>query len=159
MSKNRLEEFDELEFDRYTEFHLLARSLSEVTNDVGTVGNELNNLTGEFDALLTRQSRLARETQDRLTRVRMVPLATIADRVKRTVRMVADQTGKTSKLTLQGEHVELDKNAIEELAEPLMHLLRNAADHGIESPEERAEQGKPEEANDFDPRVSARERK
>ncbi len=147
VSKNRLDEFDELEFDRYTEFHLLARSLSEVTNDVGTVGGELNNLTGEFDALLTRQSRLAREAQDRLTRVRMVPLATIADRVKRTVRTVADQTGKNIQLTLQGEHVELDKNAIEELAEPLMHLLRNAADHGIESPEERVELGKPEEAN------------
>ena len=147
VSKNRLEEFDELEFDRYTEFHLLARSLSEVTNDVGTVGNELNNLTGEFDALLTRQSRLAREAQDRLTRVRMVPLATIADRVKRTVRTVADQTGKNIQLTLEGEHVELDKNAIEELVEPLMHLLRNAADHGIESPEERAELGKTEEAN------------
>ncbi len=147
ISRNRLEEFDELEFDRYTEFHLLARSLSEVTSDVGTVGNELKNLTGDFDALLTRQSRLTREAQDRLTRVRMVPLATIADRVKRTVRMVADQTGKQIQLALQGEQVELDKNVLEELVEPLMHLLRNAADHGIESPKERAMLGKPEEAN------------
>ncbi len=157
VSKNRLDEFDELEFDRYTEFHLLARSLSEVTNDVGTVGNELNNLTGEFDALLTRQSRIARETQDRLTRVRMVPLATIADRVKRTVRTVADQTGKNIQLTLQGEHVELDKNAIEELSEPLMHLLRNAADHGIESPEELRGPGQAGGSRHFDPRVSARD--
>ncbi len=147
ISKNRLEEFDELEFDRYTEFHLLARSLSEVTNDVGTVGNELKNLTGDFDALLTRQSRLAREAQDRLTRVRMVPLATIAEKVKRTVRMVADQTGKCLQLTLEGENVELDKNVLEELAEPLMHLLRNAVDHGIESPEIREATGKPAEAS------------
>lgn len=147
VSRNRLEEFDELEFDRYTEFHLLARSLSEVTNDVGTVGNELKTLTGDFDSLLTRQSRLAREAQDRLTRVRMVPLATIADRVKRTVRTVAEQTGKNIQLTLEGEHVELDKNALEELVEPLMHLLRNAADHGIESPDERAHLAKSEEAN------------
>ncbi|MCA9067505.1 MAG: hybrid sensor histidine kinase/response regulator, partial [Planctomycetaceae bacterium] len=147
VSRNRLEEFDELEFDRYTEFHLLARSLSEVTNDVGTVGNELKTLTGDFDSLLTRQSRLAREAQDRLTRVRMVPLATIADRVKRTIRTVADQTGKNIQLTLEGEQVELDKNALEELVEPLMHLLRNAADHGIESPEEREHLAKSKEAN------------
>jgi chemosensory pili system protein ChpA (sensor histidine kinase/response regulator) len=147
VSRNRLEEFDELEFDRYTEFHLLARSLAEVTSDVGTVGTELMTLTGDFDALLTRQSRLSREAQDRLTRVRMVPLASIADRVKRTVRMVADQTGKNIQLTLQGEQVELDKNVLEELAEPLMHLLRNAADHGIESPEDRAVLGKSAEAN------------
>ena len=146
ISRNRLDEFDELEFDRYTEFHLLARSLAEVTSDVGTVGNELKTLTGDFDALLTRQSRLARDAQDRLTRVRMVPLATIADRVKRTIRMVSDQTGKNIQITLQGEHVELDKNVLEELAEPLMHLLRNAADHGIEFPEERVAAGKPEEA-------------
>ena len=147
VSRNRLEEFDELEFDRYTEFHLLARSLAEVTNDVDTVGNELKTLTGDFDSLLTRESRLAREAQDRLTRVRMVPLATIADRVKRTVRTVADQTGKNIHLTLEGEHVELDKNALEELVEPLMHLLRNAADHGIETPEERKRLGKPDDAN------------
>ncbi len=114
---------------------------------MGTVGSELKNLTGDFDALLTRQSRLSREAQDRLTRVRMVPLASIADRVKRTIRMVADQTGKNILLSLQGEQVELDKNVLEELAEPLMHLLRNAADHGIESPEERAALGKPAEAN------------
>jgi chemosensory pili system protein ChpA (sensor histidine kinase/response regulator) len=111
------------------------------------VGTELKTLTGDFDALLTRQSRLSREAQDRLTRVRMVPLASIAERVKRTVRMVADQTGKNIQLTLQGEQVELDKNVLEELAEPLMHLLRNAADHGIESPEERAALGKSAEAN------------
>lgn len=147
VSKNRLDEFDELEFDRYTEFHLLARSLSEVTNDVGTVGNELKTLTGDFDSLLTRQSRLAREAQDRLTRVRMVPLATIADRVKRTVRTVADQTGKHIQLSLEGEHVELDKNALEELVEPLMHLLRNAADHGIESSDEREHLAKSKDAN------------
>lgn len=147
VSKNRLDEFDELEFDRYTEFHLLARSLAEVTSDVGTVGTELKTLTGDFDALLTRQSRLSREAQDRLTRVRMVPFATIADRVKRTVRMVADQTGKNIQLKLQGEQVELDKNVLEELAEPLMHLLRNCADHGIESPQERTMLGKSEEAS------------
>ncbi len=140
------DEFDALEFDRYTEFHLLSRSLAEGTNDINTVGGELRNLIGDFDALLTRQGRLSRDAQDRLMRIRMVPLATLSTRLHRTVRVVGNQQGKQIDLDIVGEHVELDKVVLEEMADPLLHLLRNAADHGVEPPALRLVKGKGERA-------------
>ena len=134
--------FDALEFDRYTEFHLLSRELAETTSDAQTVGLELSSLLGDFDSFLNRQSRLNREIQDKLMRMRMVPLATLATRLHRTVRNVAAQQGKQVELILSGEEVELDKTVLEELSDPLQHLLRNAVDHGIEAPELRDHQDK-----------------
>ena len=140
------EEFDALELDRYSEFHLLSRSLAETTTDIGTVGQELQNLIGDFDQLLNRQGRLSRGTQDRLMRIRMVPLAVLTTRLHRTVRVVAGQLGKQIDFLIQGGETEFDKMALEELADPLMHILRNAVDHGIESVETRLNAGKPERA-------------
>src|SRR5688500_17588349 len=87
-------DFDALEFDRYTDFHLLTRALAESPGDVGTLSSELANLVGEFDALLNRQSRLSRAIQDRLMRTRMVALSSLATRLERTVRTAADSLGK-----------------------------------------------------------------
>src|SRR5262249_57044998 len=86
--------FDELEFDQYTAFHLLSRELSEASTDMRTVAGELESLIGDFDGYLNRQARLSSEIQDKLMRVRMVPLAMLATRLHRTVRNVADQQGK-----------------------------------------------------------------
>jgi chemosensory pili system protein ChpA (sensor histidine kinase/response regulator) len=135
--------FDELEFDRYTEFHLLSRELSETTTDVQTVSNELGHLNGDFESYLNRQARLSSELQDKLMRVRMVPLATLASRLHRTVRSVAAQQDKQVAFVLEGEDIEVDKTVLEEMADPLLHLLRNAVDHGIEMPAERLSKGKP----------------
>ena len=140
------EEFDAIELDRYSEFHLLSRSLAETTTDIGTVGQELQNLIGDFDQLLNRQGRLSRGTQDRLMRIRMVPLAVLATRLHRTVRVVSGQLGKQIDFLIQGGETEFDKMALEELADPLMHILRNAVDHGIESIEHRLTVGKPQQA-------------
>jgi chemosensory pili system protein ChpA (sensor histidine kinase/response regulator) len=136
-------DFDELEFDRYTEFHLLSRELSESATDLQTVGNELGNLVSEFDGYVNRQARLSSEIQDKLMRVRMVPLATLANRLDRAVRTVAQVQGKQVELRLDGEDTYLDKSVLEEMADPLLHLLRNAVDHGIEAPAVRAQRGKP----------------
>lgn len=136
------QEFDEIEFDRYTEFHLVSRSLAETAGDVSTVESEVHNLIGDLDALLVRQSRLSRDVQDRLMRMRMVPLATLASRLHRAVRTVASQQEKLVDLVLEGEQVELDKSVLEEIADPLLHLLRNAVGHGIETPEGRRVEGK-----------------
>jgi chemosensory pili system protein ChpA (sensor histidine kinase/response regulator) len=134
--------FDDLEFDRYTDFHLLSRELAESTTDIHTVGGELTALNGDFESLLNRQARLSSEIQDKLMRVRMVPLATLASRLHRTVRNVAEQQGKQVELVLEGEDTELDKTVLEEMADPLLHLLRNAVDHGIEPPALREVRGK-----------------
>jgi chemosensory pili system protein ChpA (sensor histidine kinase/response regulator) len=135
--------FDDLEFDRYTEFHLLTRSLSETTSDIQTVAGELGSLIGDFDSYLNRQARLSSEVEDKLMRSRMVPLATLASRLHRTVRNVASQRGKQVELVLEGENTELDKTVLEEMADPLLHLLRNSVDHGIEDSELREAIGKP----------------
>jgi len=136
--------FDDLEFDRYTEFHLLTRELAETASDIRTVGNALGTLIGDFDSILNRQGRLSSEIQDKLMRVRMVPLATLATRLHRAVRVLAREQDKLVDLVLEGEDIELDKTVLEEMADPLLHLLRNAVDHGIEPPALRQVMGKPE---------------
>jgi chemosensory pili system protein ChpA (sensor histidine kinase/response regulator) len=136
--------FDELEFDRYTEFHLLSRELIETTSDIRTVGHELATLIGDFDGILNRQGRLSSEIQDKLMRTRMVPLATLATRLHRTVRVIAREQGKLVDLVLEGEDIDLDKSVLDNISDPLLHLMRNAVDHGIEPPALRQVLGKPE---------------
>ena len=138
------EELDSLEFDRYTDFHLLARSLSEATNDVGVITSELRNLHGDFDSLLGRQQRFNRDAQSSLMHIRMVPLGNISNRLERTVRSVSNKLGKKVDLSIVGESTELDKTVLEEITDPLLHLIRNGLDHGIETAEQRVAAGKPE---------------
>lgn len=138
------DEFDDLQMDRYTEFHLLSRELTETTSDLRTIGNELRHVIGDFDGVLTRQGRLSSEIQDKLMRTRMVPLATIVTRLHRAVRVVSQKQGKQIDLNFIGETIELDKKVLEEMADPLLHILRNAVDHGIEPPALRLVMGKPE---------------
>lgn len=135
--------FDDLEFDRYTEFHLVSRELVESSTDIQTLGRELNHLNTDFLSYLNRQGRIYSELQDRLMRLRMVPLSSIAPRLHRTVRTVSVQQQKEVELILEGETTAVDTTALMEMTDPLLHLLRNAVDHGIESPEARVAKGKP----------------
>ncbi len=142
-------EFDALELDRYSEFHLLSRELTETASDLHAVGGELGDSIGDFDAYLSRLGRLTSEVQNGLLRLRMVPLAGLAARLHRTVRVTAEQKGKQVELAIVGakgeavERVELDKTVLEAVADPLLHLLRNAVDHGIEPRALRVALGKP----------------
>ena len=138
------DEFDDLEFDRYTEFHLISRELAETTTDIQTLGGELGYLQGDFEGHLTRQARLGSEIEDKLMRLRMVPLGTISTKLHRTVRNAARQTGKPVELAVVGERTGLDKAVLEAMNDPLLHLLRNAVDHGLETAAERRAAGKPE---------------
>lgn len=136
-------EFDALEFDRYSELTLVARELTETSADIGVLGQEFGDILGDFDSYLTRQSRLTSEIQDKLMQLRMVPLAVLSTRLQRAVRVTAKQRGKDVGLVLEGEDVAFDKTVLEAMAEPLLHMLRNAVDHGIEAPEQRQALGKP----------------
>ena len=140
-------EFDALELDRYTKFHLLSRDLTEATSDIATAGHLLSTLASDFDGSFRRQGRLTSDIQDRLMHLRMVPLTTIAARLQRAVRVTAERTGKQVDLTLEGFSSELDKTALEQLVGPLEHLLRNAVDHGIEPREARLAAGKQEKGS------------
>lgn len=87
--------------------------------------------------------RLASEMRDTMMVVRMVPIAQLFGRFRRLIHDLARDTGKAIELVTEGEATELDKTVIERLADPLIHLIRNAADHGLETPEQRAAAGKP----------------
>jgi two-component system chemotaxis sensor kinase CheA len=89
--------------------------------------------------------RNTRELHERVMAIRMLPVGTLFQRYKRTVYDIAQSTGKKIRLDLSGEETEIDKSMLELLADPLVHLVRNAADHGIESAEARQAAGKPEE--------------
>ncbi|MCC6390907.1 MAG: Hpt domain-containing protein [Bryobacterales bacterium] len=138
------DDFDALEFDRYTEFHLLSRDLAETTGDVSNAGSRLNDLIADFDSYLNRLSTLTGEVEDRLMRLRMLPLRHLSSRLHRTVRVTAERRNKLVDLVVDGEAVELDKTVLEEMAGPLDHILRNAVDHGIEPAALRRAAGKPE---------------
>jgi len=88
--------------------------------------------------------RLAAEMRDTMMVVRMVPIAQLFGRFRRLIHDLARDTGKTIELSTEGETTELDKTVIERLADPLIHLIRNSADHGLETPEQRRAAGKPE---------------
>lgn len=83
--------------------------------------------------------------QDSVMAIRAQPVKSIFDRMPRLVRELAQQTGKKVRLIVSGEDTEIDKTVIEKLTDPLTHMIRNAVDHGIETPETRAAAGKPEE--------------
>ncbi|QJW98240.1 chemotaxis protein CheA [Frigoriglobus tundricola] len=93
----------------------------------------------------TSSDRNLRELQERVMAVRMVPIGTITGRFPRLVRELSGTLGKKIRFEIAGEDTELDKQVIERVGDPLMHLIRNSADHGLESPAERAAAGKPEE--------------
>ena len=145
--EQRGSQLDELEFDRYTDFHLTARTLSEATSDVAVITSELKNLHGDFHTLLGRQQRHNRDAQDTLMQIRMVPISSISNRLERTVRTVSNKIGKKVDLKVLGGNTELDKTVLEEIVDPLLHLVRNGLDHGIETPKQRLEAGKPERAS------------
>ena len=94
------------------------------------------------EAVLQTERHL-RELQERVMSVRMVPMGTVFSRLARTVREASGKLGKQVQLELDGNDTELDKGLAERLGDPLLHLVRNAVDHGLESPEARAAAGKP----------------
>ncbi|OYY58557.1 MAG: hybrid sensor histidine kinase/response regulator, partial [Hydrogenophilales bacterium 28-61-11] len=138
------EGFDPLEFDRFTRFQEVTRFLAESVNDISTVQHILLARLGEADAALIQQTRLNRELQQDLLRVRMVPLYSVAERLYRTVRQTARDVDKRAQLDIQGGELEIDRSVLEKVTAPLEHLLRNALAHGIETPETRRAAGKAE---------------
>jgi chemosensory pili system protein ChpA (sensor histidine kinase/response regulator) len=138
------EQFDPLEFDRFTRFQEVTRFLAENVNDISTVQHALLGRLGETEAALTQQARMSRELQQDLLRVRMVPLYSISERLYRVVRQTARDLGKRAQIDIRNGELELDRSVLEKVTAPLEHLLRNAIAHGIEEPNARAAIGKPE---------------
>ena len=138
------EGFDPLEFDRYTRFQELARSLGEGVNDVSTVQQSLLKNLDVAEAALSSQGRLARDVQQQLFSIRTVPFGSLSERLYRILRVTARELGKRANLEIRGAQTELDRAVLEKLVGPLEHLLRNALDHGIEPRAQRAKAAKSE---------------
>ncbi|MFI2811976.1 Hpt domain-containing protein [Microbulbifer sp. M83] len=136
--------FDPLEMDRYSSIQQLSRSLLESTSDLLELRNTLGNKARDTETLLLQQSRVNTELQEGLMRSRMVPFSRLVPRLRRIVRQVSAELGKQVDLVFSNVEGELDRSMLERMVAPLEHMLRNAVDHGIESPELRAESGKPE---------------
>ncbi len=122
-------------------------------NIIGRIVKELRQLQGytgisvELHKAHKNLERKLNELQEGILEVRMVPIGQIFTRLSSVVRKYAKDAGKEIDLQLQGEETELDKLMIEDLADPLMHLIRNAIDHGIEPPEARRQVGKPDQGS------------
>jgi two-component system chemotaxis sensor kinase CheA len=121
-------------------------------SSIGSLGEELSRvervlaeLATDLDRGTDRLDAISGELREQVMRLRMVPVAGVFRKHVRTVRDLAAQLGKRARLELAGEDTELDKLLVEALDEPLMHLVRNSVDHGVEPPDRRAEAGKPAE--------------
>ncbi|USB31752.1 chemotaxis protein CheW [Paenibacillus sp. YPG26] len=112
----------------------------------GRFANRESNLEGEYEVLdevTNHLSRVITELQEGMMKTRMLPIEQLFNRFPRMVRDTAIKASKDIEFVMQGKETELDRTLIEEISDPIIHLLRNAVDHGIESPEERERLGKP----------------
>ncbi|MBW4644949.1 MAG: hybrid sensor histidine kinase/response regulator [Goleter apudmare HA4340-LM2] len=137
--------FDALEMDVYTEFHMTLHEAVEETL-------QLQETTESLELLLTQATQIADKKQnlilniiDNLVEARMLPLGNILNRFSQMVTKLGKIYAKRAELKLTGTEVLVDKAIAEKLYEPLLHLVRNAFDHGIETPQVRRELGKPEQ--------------
>ena len=142
-----LAEFSELEMDRYDDFNILSRSLTEISADITEVLTQLDGFVRRVDSDIDEFTKLAHRLQDEITQARMVPVGNLYTRLSRTVRDAAKAVSKRVELTLAGAETELDNNIIQQISDPLIHLVRNAVSHGIERDEERYASGKSEQGN------------
>ena len=136
------EQFDPLEFDRFTRLQELTRFMNESVHDVQTVQQALLKNIDETNSALFAQARLNRELQQNLMSVRMVPFSSMSERLYRLVRQTGKELNKRANLELEGTGVELDRSVLEKMTAPFEHLLRNAIVHGLENEQVRINSGK-----------------
>ncbi|TBW54865.1 hybrid sensor histidine kinase/response regulator [Marinobacter halodurans] len=138
------EDFDPLEMDRYSSIQQLSRALSESASDLADLRETMSDRTRDTETLLVQQSRINTELQEGLMKTRMNPFASMVPRLRRIVRQISGELNKKVEFDVRNAEGEMDRNILERMVAPLEHMLRNALDHGIETPEERRKAGKPE---------------
>jgi chemosensory pili system protein ChpA (sensor histidine kinase/response regulator) len=142
LAKDHSEQFDPLEFDRFTRLQELTRFMNESVHDVQTIQQSMLKNLEETAVLMQAQGRLNRELQQGLMNVRMVSFNSITDRLYRIVRQTCKELNKRANLELQGTNVELDRSVLEKMVAPFEHLLRNSIVHGLETDQQRSQGGK-----------------
>jgi chemotaxis protein histidine kinase CheA len=136
--------FDPLEMDQYSELHSTAHALAEEAADARVLAQRLEEGIAGLESVHTRHDRLAKDLQHLVIGTRMTDAGVLESRLQRNVRTTCQATGKLAQLAIAGADTQIDSDVLSRLTEPLLHLLRNAVDHGIEAPEERRAAGKDE---------------
>jgi chemosensory pili system protein ChpA (sensor histidine kinase/response regulator) len=141
--KNSINEmFDELEFDTYSDLNILARTVSEMTNDLSEVQGQLDRFTRGLSQEIEQVQRLSRALRNEVSRTRLVPMSQLYNRLRRLVKQ--SDMNKFYTLQTAGEGVEMDAAILEDITDPMLHLVKNAIAHGIEERSERVGRGKDE---------------
>lgn len=135
-------DFFELEFDRYDDFNLLSRKLTEITNDTNEIMMEFSGFFDSFELDTARISTITSNLQNEITMARMVEMDRLFQLFQRPVRDMAQSENKKINMVVTGGDTKIDKTIFEIISDPLMHMVRNAISHGIEGPEERTRNGK-----------------
>ncbi|MBW4651770.1 MAG: response regulator [Kaiparowitsia implicata GSE-PSE-MK54-09C] len=134
--------FDALEMDRFTGFHTLSQEMIELIVRVRESASDIDFVVEETDQVTRNFRQITTQLQESLTRARMVPFAQTADRLPRAVRDISLRCGKQAELVIEGRETLIDKMILEQLYDPMTHLVNNAITHGVETPEERQAAGK-----------------
>ena len=137
--------FDSLEMDRYSDLHLLFQEQIETIFQLREVTTDIDLGLQEMSQVIRNFSYTTKELQQNITRSQMRPFSDIIGRFPRFIRDLSIQHNKQVNLKITGETTLIDRQVLEQLGDPLNHLLRNAFDHGIEEPEVRIAQGKSSE--------------
>ena len=142
-NNGRQERFDPLELERYTDAQDLLIDTVDTSLYLTEAAGELELLAREIGQFLEKERLLLTNSRNTLMDARMVPLGTILDRLPRILKQLENRFTKSVTLKLTGQQVLVDKAVVEQLYDPLLHLIRNAFDHGIESADDRRAAGKP----------------
>jgi chemosensory pili system protein ChpA (sensor histidine kinase/response regulator) len=134
--------FDALEMDRYSDLHLLSMEVMETIVQIQEVTSDVGLSLEDTDSTARELNQTAKQLQTHLTRLRMRPLSDLVGRFSRALRDLCLQYGKQVELKVVGKGTLIDRSILEALSDPLMHLVRNAFDHGMEDPETRVASGK-----------------
>ncbi|MEN2985692.1 MAG: response regulator [Thermodesulfovibrionaceae bacterium] len=140
-------DFSDLEFDRYDEYHIFLRKLQEITNDINESLISLFELMNDISYTFKNLGREINFLKDYLLEMRMVPIGRLLHRISESAKDIARKLGKMIDIEIKGSDIKIDKPIFDSLYEPLIHIIRNAIDHGIEKQEERAKLGKPQIGN------------
>ncbi len=139
-----LEEFSESEFDRFSEFDIISRDIKSSMLNFEDSIKELREFSSFLNQNIVKVSTIANDLNRVIVDMRMVPVKQMFIRFSRSVRDIAKSENKKINFITEGEDTKLDKMVMEEVIEPMMHIVRNSIGHGIESPEKRLESDKPE---------------
>ncbi|MFZ4556089.1 MAG: response regulator [Pseudanabaena sp.] len=135
-------DFEGIEFDRYNTFHVLSQEIIELIVRVRESASDIEFVVTETDQVTRQLGTITTQVQDDLKQSRMVPFAQIGDRLPRGIRDRALKSGKQAELEIYGRETLIDKAILEQLTDPLTHLVNNAIDHGLEDPATRQKGGK-----------------